>query len=103
PPAHKVLTCVALPGLAISAEDGQLAGRGLEGLYRAGRRLLSRCLLRIGGREPLALQAGMAGADRARFTGTLRSTPHGSPDPDLLVERVRSADGTERITLHSAA
>ncbi|GAA0634760.1 amylo-alpha-1,6-glucosidase [Streptomyces thermocarboxydovorans] len=103
PPAHQVLTCVALPGLAISAEDGQLTGRGLEGFYRAGRRLLSRCRLRIGGREPLALQAGMIAADRARFTGTLRTTPHASPDPDLLVERVRSADGTERITLHSAA
>lgn len=45
----------------------------------------------------------MVAADRARFVGTLRSAPHGSPDPDVLVERLRCADGTERITLHSAA
>ncbi|GAA3294976.1 glycogen debranching N-terminal domain-containing protein [Streptomyces cinereospinus] len=45
----------------------------------------------------------MTGADRARFVGTLRISPHAGPDPDVVVERVRHADGTERITLHSAA
>ncbi|MBQ1089819.1 glycogen debranching N-terminal domain-containing protein [Streptomyces sp. B93] len=103
PPAHNALICVALPGLAVSAEHGQLTGRGLEGFYRAGRRVLSRCRLRVAGREPLAVQARMAGADRARFVGTVRASPHTGPDPDLLVERNRHADGTERITLHSAA
>ncbi|MFF6825545.1 glycogen debranching N-terminal domain-containing protein [Streptomyces longwoodensis] len=103
PPAHDALICVALPGLALSTADGQLAGRGLEGFYRAGRRLLSRCHLRIAGREPLPVQARMASADRARFTGTLRAAPHGGPDPDVVVERTRSADGTETITLRSAA
>ncbi len=43
PPTHATLICVALPGLAISTEHGQLTGRGLEGFYRAGRRVLSRC------------------------------------------------------------
>ncbi|MEV8597020.1 glycogen debranching N-terminal domain-containing protein [Streptomyces sp. NPDC052012] len=95
--------CVALPGLVISTEGGQLTGHGLEGFYRAGRRLLSRCQVRVGGREPLAVQARMVAADRARFVGTLRTAPHGGPDPDVLVERTRCADGTERITLHSAA
>ncbi|MFI8190205.1 glycogen debranching N-terminal domain-containing protein [Streptomyces sp. NPDC085946] len=97
------MICVALPGLAISTEQGQLTGRGLEGFYRAGRRVLSRCQLRVAGREPLAVQARMAAADRARFVGTLRVTPQPGPDPDVIVERHRSADGTERITLHSAA
>ncbi|WP_328479320.1 glycogen debranching protein [Streptomyces sp. NBC_00377] len=97
------MICVALPGLAISTEQGQLTGRGLEGFYRAGRRILSRCQVRVAGREPLAVQARMTSADRARFVGALRVTPHGGPDPDVIVERTRSADGTERITLHSAA
>ncbi|WP_425247223.1 glycogen debranching N-terminal domain-containing protein [Streptomyces sp. NEAU-NA10] len=97
------MICVALPGLAISTKEGQLAGRGLEGYYRAGRRVLSRCQVRVAGREPLAVQARMASADRARFVGTLRVTPHGGPDPDVVVERTRSADGRERITLRSAA
>ncbi|MFJ3309228.1 glycogen debranching N-terminal domain-containing protein [Streptomyces sp. NPDC086549] len=94
---------MALPGLAISTDQGQLAGRGLEGFYRAGRRLLSRCQVRVAGREPLAVQARMTAADRARFVGTLRTTPAAGPDPDVVVERIRHADGTERITFRSAA
>ncbi|WP_240926533.1 glycogen debranching N-terminal domain-containing protein [Streptomyces sp. JB150] len=80
-----------------------MTGRGLEGIYRAGRRLLSRCQVRVAGREPLAVQARMSGADQARFVGTLRLSPQVGPDPDVVVERVRHADGTERITLRSAA
>ena len=97
------MICVALPGLAISTEQGQMTGQGLEGFYRAGRRMLSRCQVRVAGREPLAVQARMTAADRARFVGTLRASPHSGPDPDVVVERIRHADGTERITLHSAA
>ncbi|SMQ19431.1 Glycogen debranching enzyme (alpha-1,6-glucosidase) [Streptomyces sp. Ag82_O1-12] len=97
------MICVALPGLAISTDEGQLAGRGLEGFYRAGRRVLSRCEIRVAGREPLAVQSRMVSADRARFVGTLRASPQAGPDPDVIVERNRFADGTERITLHSAA
>ncbi|WP_437050428.1 glycogen debranching N-terminal domain-containing protein [Streptomyces sp. enrichment culture] len=95
--------CVALPGLAVSTGQGQLTGRGLEGYYRGGRRLLSRCSLRVAGREPLEVQARMTGADRARFVGTLRASSPPGPDPDVVVERIRHADGTERITLHSRA
>ncbi|MFE7762167.1 glycogen debranching N-terminal domain-containing protein [Streptomyces sp. NPDC057438] len=101
PPAHTALICVALPGLAISTEQGQLNGRGLEGLYRAGRRMLSRCQVRVAGREPLAVQARMMTADRARFMATLRLSADAGPDPDVTVERIRYADGTERITLHN--
>ncbi|MGX9884720.1 glycogen debranching N-terminal domain-containing protein [Streptomyces sp. NPDC002276] len=103
PPTHNTLICVALPGLAVSTEQGQLNGRGLEGFYRAGRRVLSRCQLRVAGREPLAVQARMTAADRARFVGTVRVAPDCGPDPDLVVERTRHADGTERITLRSVS
>ncbi|MDQ0833861.1 glycogen debranching enzyme [Streptomyces achromogenes] len=103
PPAHTAMICVALPGLAVSSDQGQLTGRGLDGIYRAGRRILSRCLLRVAGREPLVVQARMTSADCARFVAALRVTPHGGPDPDVIVERTRSADGVERITLRSAA
>ncbi|UQT61481.1 glycogen debranching protein [Streptomyces durmitorensis] len=92
-----------MPALAISTDQGQLTGRGLEGFYRAGRRLLSRCELRVAGREPVAVQARMLSADRARFVATLRPSADGGPDPDVIVERTRYADGTERIILRSAA
>ncbi|MFD6751616.1 glycogen debranching N-terminal domain-containing protein, partial [Streptomyces anthocyanicus] len=94
PPAHTALICVALPGLAVSTDEGQLNGRGLEGIYRAGRRLLSRCRLSVAGREPLPVQARMVAADVVRFVGTLRVAPDAGPDPDVVVERTRHADGT---------
>ncbi|MEU3827737.1 glycogen debranching N-terminal domain-containing protein [Streptomyces sp. NPDC029080] len=101
PPTHTALICVALPGLAISDEWGQLSGRGLDGFYRGGRRLLSRCQVRVAGREPLPVQGRMTGASSARFVGTLRVSPAAGPDPDVLIERTRHADGTERLTLRN--
>ncbi|MEU8432650.1 glycogen debranching N-terminal domain-containing protein [Streptomyces sp. NPDC029216] len=103
PPVHGAVICVAAPCLVISPEHGQLTGRGIEGIYRSGRRLLSRCVLRVAGREPVAVQARSLGADRAAFTATVRTGVEPGPDPDIGVERVRHADGTERITVRSFA
>ncbi|RSS60071.1 glycogen debranching N-terminal domain-containing protein [Streptomyces sp. WAC01280] len=102
PSVHGALLCVALPAFAVCAEHGQLTGEGPEGVYAAGRRLLSRCVLRVAGREPVALQGRMAAADRAVFLGVLRAPGDVGPDPGLAVERSRGADGTERITLRNA-
>nr|WSW43292.1 glycogen debranching protein [Streptomyces sp. NBC_01001] len=101
PPVHGAVICVAAPCLVISPEHGQLTGRGIDGIYRSGRRLLSRCVLRVGGREPVAVQGRSLGSDRAAFTATVRTGAEAGPDPDIGVERVRHADGTERITLRS--
>lgn len=103
PPVHGAVICVAAPCLAISPEHGQLTGRGIDGIYRSGRRLLSRCVLRVGGRDPVAVQGRSLAADRASFTATVRTGIEAGPDPDIGVERVRHADGTERITLRSFA
>ncbi|MGW2983137.1 amylo-alpha-1,6-glucosidase [Streptomyces goshikiensis] len=103
PPVHGAVICVAAPGLVISPEHGQLTGQGVDGIYRAGRRLLSRCVLRVGGRDPIAVQGRSLGADRAGFTATVRTGAEAGPDPDIGVERIRHADGTERITLRSFA
>ncbi|MCP9975626.1 glycogen debranching N-terminal domain-containing protein [Streptomyces somaliensis] len=102
PPVHHALVCVALPGLAISAGHGQLTGRGLEGVYHCGRRLLSRCRLRVFGREPLTVHGGPAPAGRARFVAVVRTPSDPGPDPGVTVERSRDADGSERITLRNA-
>ncbi|MFK0048935.1 glycogen debranching N-terminal domain-containing protein [Streptomyces sp. NPDC090741] len=101
PPVHGTVICVAAPCLVISPEHGQLTGRGIDGIYRSGRRLLSRCVLRVGGREPVAVQGRSLGSDRASFTATVRTGADAGPDPDIGVERVRHADGTERITVRS--
>ncbi|MFI9582798.1 glycogen debranching N-terminal domain-containing protein [Streptomyces sp. NPDC052236] len=103
PPVHNTLICVALPSLAMSPWHGQLTGQGLEGVYRSGRRLLSRCQLRVAGREPAAVQGGMVGADRARFISVVRTPADAGPDPGICVERSRDAHGTDRITLRSSA
>ncbi|WP_031010842.1 glycogen debranching N-terminal domain-containing protein [Streptomyces sp. NRRL F-5727] len=103
PPVHDALLCVALPGFAVSPRHGQLTGHGPEGVYASGRRLLSRSVLRIAGREPVPLQGRLAAADRAVFVGALRVPGDTGPDPTLTVERSRGADGAERITLRSAA
>ncbi|GGR58671.1 glycogen debranching N-terminal domain-containing protein [Streptomyces roseolus] len=102
PPVHDALVCVALPAFALSPEHGQLTGHGPEGVYASGRRLLSRSVLRVAGREPVPLQGRLAAADRAVFVGALRVPGDTGPDPGVTVERSRGADGSERITLRSA-
>ncbi|MFF5971553.1 glycogen debranching N-terminal domain-containing protein [Streptomyces sp. NPDC012769] len=103
PALHDILIGVALPALTLSPRHGQLTGTGFEGVFLAGRRLLSRCFLRVAGREPVPLHGRTAAADRADFLGVLRAPGDTGPDPGLLVERTREADGTERITLRSSA
>lgn len=101
PPVHHALVCVALPGLAVSAGHGQLTGQGLEGVYQSGRRLLSRCRLRVFGHDPLTVQGRLASAGRARFVAVVRTPADPGPDPGVAVERSRDADGSERITLRN--
>ncbi|WP_314176332.1 glycogen debranching N-terminal domain-containing protein [Streptomyces winkii] len=99
--AHAALICVAAPHLAVSAEHGQLNGEGMEGFYYAGRRVLARCRLLLGGKEPLPLRGRMVGAGQAQFTATARTTVRSGPDPEFVVDRLRSAEGTERITVRN--
>ncbi|MFK0293963.1 glycogen debranching N-terminal domain-containing protein [Streptomyces sp. NPDC090442] len=94
---------MALPSLTVSSDTGQLTGQGLDGCYRDGRRVLARCEVRAAGGEPLVVQGQLVATDRARFTGVVRRTGERGPDPEIRMERLRFADGTERITFHSSA
>ncbi|MFJ9853865.1 glycogen debranching N-terminal domain-containing protein [Streptomyces sp. NPDC101150] len=94
---------MALPGLAVSSPSGQLTGQGLDGYYRDGIRILSRCEVRAGSGEPLVVQGRLLAAHRARFVGTIRTTGERGPDPEVRMERLRSADGTEQLTFRSSA
>ncbi|GAA2487839.1 glycogen debranching N-terminal domain-containing protein [Streptomyces gobitricini] len=102
PSVHDTLVCVALPSFAVSARHGQLGGQGLEGVYHSGRRVLSRCHLRVAGRDPVTVQGRLLSAGRARFVAVVRTPADPGPDPGVTVERLRDADGTERITFRSS-
>ncbi|MFD9812638.1 glycogen debranching N-terminal domain-containing protein [Streptomyces sp. NPDC059080] len=94
---------MALPHLTISPPDGQLRGENADGCYHDGRRILSRCELRAGAGEPVILQSKQTAADHTRFLGTVCLTGDRSPDPDIRLERLRRADGSERLTFRSSA
>ena len=100
---HSSLICAAAPALAISPEHGQLRGDGLDGFYDRGRRVLASCQLRLSGQEPVPLQGRMVNARQARFLAAARNPSDNEPDPQIMVERLRSAEGTERITVRSHA
>ncbi|MEU4094935.1 glycogen debranching N-terminal domain-containing protein [Streptomyces sp. NPDC026673] len=100
-PVHDAVICVAAPALAVSAEHGQLYGSGLDGFYQGGRRVLARCEVRVAGGPPVPVQGGLVTAGRARFTAVARVPGDTAPDPALTVERLRTAGGTERITVHN--
>lgn len=74
-PIHDSVICVAAPALAVSARHGQLLGIGLDGFYQDGRRVLSRCEVRLGGVAPVPVQGTLTGADRARFVAVARTAP----------------------------
>ncbi|GLW66560.1 amylo-alpha-1,6-glucosidase [Actinomadura rubrobrunea] len=85
---------MAAPAIWLSPPSGQVAG-GVDGLYVAERRVLSRFVVTVDGREPEPAEAGPHGANGARFTA--------SAGP-LAVERFRAAvpdGGTERIVLRN--
>ncbi|WP_277441368.1 glycogen debranching N-terminal domain-containing protein [Streptomyces sp. SPB162] len=96
---HTSVICVAAPSLAVSAEDGQLRGKGLDGFYQEGRRVLARCEVRLAGAEPVPVLGALLSADRARFVAVVRTPADAGPDPAVTVERLRDADGGERITV----
>lgn len=98
-PLHDAFVCVAAPAFVVSPRHGRLDGASVTGIYRDGRRLLARCELTVAGAEPVVVQARMQGADRVRFLATVRTGVDRGPDPSVTVERIRTAAGTEWITL----
>jgi hypothetical protein len=98
---HDAVICTAAPAFALSAPHGQLLGTGLDGFYRSGLRVLARCEVQVAGRPPVPVQGALLSAGRARFTGLVPTSADSGPDPTLAVERLRTATGTERVTVHN--
>ncbi len=74
----------------------------MEGFFLAGRRVLARSVLTVAGREPEPLQGRELSAAETRFVAAVRTQAEPGPDPEITVERLRSADGTERFTFHNS-
>ncbi|HEX6076769.1 MAG TPA: glycogen debranching N-terminal domain-containing protein [Micromonosporaceae bacterium] len=103
PYLHDRVLCLAAPALWISAPSGQLTG-GVDGLYVADRRVLSRLEVRVAGRPAEPISGGLVSARRARFVGVLRELGGPRPDPTVTCERdrqVTAEGGTERITVRN--
>jgi hypothetical protein len=67
---HDAVICVAAPALALSGADGQVRGTGNHGFYEQDRRLLSRLVLRVDGREPEPVLGRTVTASTARSSAS---------------------------------
>lgn len=102
PRVHGAVVGVDAPALAMSGVDGQLHGVAIDGFYDQDRRLLSRLVLRIGGREPDPVGGDPVGGPTTRFVGVVRTDGH-SADPTVIVERIRrSFPAGESIRIRNA-
>jgi glycogen debranching enzyme len=90
PYLHELVTVVAAPGLALSDPDGQLTGDGATGVYLADRRVLSRLVVGVDGREPAPVGGQSLDTQTARFVGVVRHLGDPGPDPTVFVERART-------------
>jgi glycogen debranching enzyme len=90
PYLHELVTVVAAPGLALSDGDGQLTGDGATGVYLADRRVLSRLVVGVDGREPAAVGGQSLDTATARFVGVVRHLGDTGPDPTVFLERDRT-------------
>jgi glycogen debranching enzyme len=90
PYLHELVTVVAAPGLALSDSAGQLTGAGATGFYLADRRVLSRLVVGVDGREPAPVAGQSLDTATARFVGVVRHLGDTGPDPTVFVERDRA-------------
>lgn len=106
PYLHDHVTCLRAPTTWLSAADGQLRA-GVDGLYVADRRVLSRLEVRVDGQDPVPLRGRPAGADTAEFLGGLPWLgEQRTADLTVWCERTRQAHsdgGAETIVLRNAS
>ncbi|MFE0512500.1 glycogen debranching N-terminal domain-containing protein [Streptomyces sp. NPDC058964] len=100
---HDAVINLDAPTLVLSSPDGQIS-KAAEGFYASDTRLLSRLVLTVGGREPEPVAAHSRDARHTRFLAVHRQDADLTPDPTVLVERVRAAGrDCERITVTNHA
>ncbi|ARC58136.1 hypothetical protein AS850_13715 [Frondihabitans sp. 762G35] len=92
------------PAQAWSADDGEMGGAAIHGIYLGDVRLVSALRLTVGGAEPEHIQTVPLSASSVRFESLLRRLDAPGADPDVRASLVRTVATTgvhERLTLRS--
>ncbi|MFC0508596.1 glycogen debranching N-terminal domain-containing protein [Micromonospora costi] len=106
PLLHELVGVVLAPTSTLGDAAGQIRPTGVQGVFHADARVLSRAELRVDDREPEGLTRGPAGPHGVRFVGLARWLGDPGPDPTVRVERLRrvSPGGlTEELRIVSTA
>ncbi|GAA3040207.1 glycogen debranching N-terminal domain-containing protein [Streptosporangium longisporum] len=106
PLLHDLVAVVAAPTVALSGDDGQIRPAGVQGVFHADRRVLSRAVLTVDGREPETVGHALRGSGGAGFVTLARWLGDPTPDPTVRIERVRQVvpgGMRERVEIVSAA
>ena len=94
PYLHELLACVRAPALVLADPDGQLRDSGVQGIYLADRRILSKSVLTVAGARLAAISSELAGADTTRSISVIRGLGDPGPDPTVWIERSRAVTAT---------
>ncbi|MER7889667.1 glycogen debranching N-terminal domain-containing protein [Micromonospora sp. NPDC094482] len=89
PLLHELVGTVLAPTSALGDATGQIRPAGVQGVFHADARVLSRAELRVDGREPEGLTQGADGPHAVRFVGLARWLGDPTPDPTVRIERLR--------------
>ncbi|GAA1380463.1 glycogen debranching N-terminal domain-containing protein [Catellatospora chokoriensis] len=95
PLLHDLVSTVFAPASALSGADGQIREAGVQGLFYADSRVLSRAHLFVDGREPEPVAFAPAGPGATRFTALVRWLGDPGPDPTVRIDRLRTAGPSE--------
>ncbi|MFG3688757.1 glycogen debranching N-terminal domain-containing protein [Micromonospora sp. NPDC047740] len=106
PLLHELVGAVHAPTSALGDAAGQIRPSGVQGVFHADARVLSRAELRVDDREPEAVAHGAAGPHGVRFVTLARWLGDPGPDPTVRIDRIREAGPhgvTEEIRVTSTA
>ncbi|MFG1868119.1 amylo-alpha-1,6-glucosidase [Micromonospora arborensis] len=106
PLLHELVGAVFAPTSALGDATGQIRPTGVQGVFHADARVLSRAELRVDDRELESLTCGADGPHGAHFVSLARWLGDPVPDPTVRVDRLRRATRnglTEELRIVSTA
>jgi glycogen debranching enzyme len=91
---HELLVCVQAPQLILCGRDGQLAADGVNGIYLADRRIVSRSVISLSGSALTPIGSQLIGAGETRSIAAARDLGDDGDDPTVILQRTRSLSGS---------